>query len=105
MKPEIKLHIKSFPSKVVVIPKFLLKTISKYLKDGTEHKYKKKKTKVLEANASESKASVITLFGKKYSEFSVAFDCVISSLILKPENCMKKNLCWIKTFGNIKETK
>jgi hypothetical protein len=53
MKPEIKLHIKSFPSKVVVIPKFLLKTISKYLKDGTEDKYKKKKTKVLEANASE----------------------------------------------------
>ena len=45
MKPEIKLLIKSFPSDVVVIPKFLLKTICKYLKEGTEDMFKKKKTK------------------------------------------------------------
>ena len=43
MKPEIKLLIKSFPSEVVVIAKFLLKTICKYLKEGTEDKYKKKR--------------------------------------------------------------
>ena len=41
MKPEIKLHIESFPSEVVVIPKFLLKMINKLLKERTEDKDKK----------------------------------------------------------------
>ena len=40
MKPEIKLHIKSFPSEVVFIPKFLLKMINKLLKERTENKDK-----------------------------------------------------------------
>jgi len=41
MKPEIKLHIESFPSEVVVIPKFLFKMINKLLKERTEDKDKK----------------------------------------------------------------
>ncbi len=41
MKPEIKLHIESFPSEVVVILKFLLKMINKLLKERTEDKDKK----------------------------------------------------------------
>ena len=41
MKPEIKLHIKSFPSEVVVISKFLLKMINKLFKERTDDKYKK----------------------------------------------------------------
>ena len=41
MKPEIKLHIESFPSEVVFIPKFLLKMINKLLKERTEDKDKK----------------------------------------------------------------
>jgi hypothetical protein len=41
VKPEMKLHVKSFPSEVVVIPKFLLKMINKLLKERTEDKDKK----------------------------------------------------------------
>ena len=41
MKPEIKLHIESFPSEVAVISKFLLKMINKLLKERAEDKDKK----------------------------------------------------------------
>jgi hypothetical protein len=52
MKTEIMQNFESFPSEVVIIPKFLLKMINSELKKRTEDKNKQK-------------ASVITLFGEK----------------------------------------